>query len=137
LGCIHRTSEWEFIVFNAAFNYMSVTSWRSAILLEEIGENHRPVTSHVAAEFVINVIHTCIWRNTRPSPKHCIVGVQLIRNTYLYLKEYQTFPKTLHCGGSVEIISVISWRSVLLVWFGFIVFNTTFSNISVMSWRSD
>jgi hypothetical protein len=35
-----------FMVFNATFNYISVISWRSVLLVELTGENHRPVTSH-------------------------------------------------------------------------------------------
>jgi len=37
------------MVFNATFNNISVISWPSVLLMEEIvepGENHRPVTSH-------------------------------------------------------------------------------------------
>jgi hypothetical protein len=37
------------MVFNAAFNNISVILWRSVLLVEETeepGENHRPVTSH-------------------------------------------------------------------------------------------
>jgi len=33
------------MVFNATFNNISVIWWRS-VLLEETGENHRPVASH-------------------------------------------------------------------------------------------
>jgi hypothetical protein len=33
-------------VFNATFNNISAISWQSVLLLEEIGENHRPVASH-------------------------------------------------------------------------------------------
>jgi len=36
-------------MFNATFNNISDISWRSVLLVEEIGvpgENHRPVTSH-------------------------------------------------------------------------------------------
>jgi hypothetical protein len=39
------------IVLNAAFNNISVISWRSVLLLEETGvpgENHRPFASQVA-----------------------------------------------------------------------------------------
>jgi hypothetical protein len=39
----------RFMVFNATFNNISVISWRSVLLVEEIGvsaENHRLVTSH-------------------------------------------------------------------------------------------
>jgi hypothetical protein len=38
-----------FIVLNATFNNISVTLWRSVLLVEETGvprENHRPVVSH-------------------------------------------------------------------------------------------
>ena len=34
------------MVFNATFNNISVISWRSVLLEEETGENHRSVTSH-------------------------------------------------------------------------------------------
>jgi len=37
------------MVFNATFNTISVISWLSVLLVEEIGvpgENHRPVASH-------------------------------------------------------------------------------------------
>jgi len=39
----------EFMVFNATFNNISVISWRSVLLVEETGvpgENHRPIVSH-------------------------------------------------------------------------------------------
>jgi hypothetical protein len=32
--------------FNATFNNISVISWRSVLLVEETGDNHRPVASH-------------------------------------------------------------------------------------------
>jgi hypothetical protein len=38
-----------FMVFNAAFNNISVISWRSVLLVEQTGvsgENHRPDASH-------------------------------------------------------------------------------------------
>jgi hypothetical protein len=34
------------MVLNVTFNNISVISWRSVLLMEETGENHRPVTSH-------------------------------------------------------------------------------------------
>ena len=34
------------MMFNATFNNISVISWRSVLLMEETGENHRPVASH-------------------------------------------------------------------------------------------
>ena len=35
-----------FMVFNATFKNISAISWRSALLVEETGENNRPVASH-------------------------------------------------------------------------------------------
>ena len=35
------------MVFNATFNNISVISWRSVLLVEETGKNHRPVASHL------------------------------------------------------------------------------------------
>jgi hypothetical protein len=34
------------MVINATFNNISVISWRSVLLVEETGENHRPAASH-------------------------------------------------------------------------------------------
>ena len=34
------------MVFNATFNNISVISWWSVLLMEETGENHRPVASN-------------------------------------------------------------------------------------------
>jgi hypothetical protein len=34
------------MVFNATFNNISVISWWSVLLVEETGDNHRPVASH-------------------------------------------------------------------------------------------
>ena len=44
-----KLQNYRFIVLNATFNNISVISWRSVLLVEEIGipgENHRPVASH-------------------------------------------------------------------------------------------
>jgi hypothetical protein len=35
-----------FMVFNDTFNNILVISWRLVLLVEEIGENYRPVASH-------------------------------------------------------------------------------------------
>jgi hypothetical protein len=34
------------MVFNATFNNISAISWQSVLLVEESGENQRPVTGH-------------------------------------------------------------------------------------------
>ena len=47
LGLSTITFKWfGFMVLNATFNNISVRSWRSVLLVEETGENHRPGASH-------------------------------------------------------------------------------------------
>jgi hypothetical protein len=48
-----------FMVFNATFNNISVISWRSILLVEETGENHRAVASHWQT-LSHNVIHLAL-----------------------------------------------------------------------------
>jgi hypothetical protein len=36
----------DFFVFNATFSNISVISWRSVLVVEEAGENHRPWASN-------------------------------------------------------------------------------------------
>ena len=46
ISCKYRV---RVMMFNATFNNISAISWRSILLVEEIGvpgENHRPATSH-------------------------------------------------------------------------------------------
>ena len=47
-GKVHSIHLWWWwcMVINTNFNNISVISRRSVLLLEETGENHRPVTSH-------------------------------------------------------------------------------------------
>jgi hypothetical protein len=42
---LERLIGW-FVVLNATFNNISVISLRLVLLVEETGENHRPVASH-------------------------------------------------------------------------------------------
>jgi hypothetical protein len=46
----------EVMVFNVTFNNISVISWRSVLLVEETGENHRPaeVTEKLLSHNVIS-----------------------------------------------------------------------------------
>ena len=46
ISCKYRV---RVMMFNATFNNISAISWRSILLVDEIGvpgENHRPATSH-------------------------------------------------------------------------------------------
>jgi hypothetical protein len=47
------------MVFNASFNNISVISWWSVLLMEETGENHRPVASHWQT-LSHNVVHLAL-----------------------------------------------------------------------------
>ena len=42
----HYTRLWYDMVLNATFNNISAIIWLSLLLVEETGENHKPVTSH-------------------------------------------------------------------------------------------
>jgi hypothetical protein len=160
-----------FMVFNATFNNISVISWRSVLLVEEIGENHWPVVSHwqtlshnVVPDFLqsillLIVVFLKISRNT--SNRLLIISNDLggVR-TYL-LSCIWTAASLSRCEASLPW-SYGSWiynhlcnqcLSPVMVWVrgcrphtrlittvqGFIcfmVFNATFNNISVISWRS-
>jgi hypothetical protein len=54
-----------FMVFNATFNYNSVISWRSILLVEESGENHWPVANQwlsTRRSFPILIFsHNIVW----------------------------------------------------------------------------
>jgi len=47
------------MVFNTTFNNISVTSWWSVLLVEETGENHRPVASHCQTS-LHDVVHLAL-----------------------------------------------------------------------------
>jgi len=49
------------MVFNATFNNISVISWRSVLLVQETGENYRPVPSHW---------HTLSHNGVSRTPRH-------------------------------------------------------------------
>jgi hypothetical protein len=43
------------MMFSATFNNISAISWRSVLLVEEAGENHRPAVSHRQTLFEMSV----------------------------------------------------------------------------------
>ena len=67
------------MVFNVTFNNISVISWRTVLLVEEAGENHRPAASHwqnvshnvVSSTFRLGEIRT----HNVSGDKHLIVFV--------------------------------------------------------------
>ena len=46
------------LVFNATFNNISVISWRSVLLVEETGKNHRPVAGQTLSHNVVSITTT-------------------------------------------------------------------------------
>ena len=44
-GYLNILIDW-FIVFNATFSNISAISWRPVLVVEEAGENHRPLASN-------------------------------------------------------------------------------------------
>ena len=51
-----------FILFNATFNNISVILWVSVLLLEESGENDRPVAIHITYHIMLHGVHRAIRR---------------------------------------------------------------------------
>ena len=70
------------MVFNATFNNISVISWRSVLLVEETGENHRPAASR--------------WQ-TLSHNIHCITTQCVFHWSLVFSKEDN------HTGGGVKI----------------------------------
>ena len=46
------------LVFNATFNNISVISWRSVLLVEETGKNHRPVAGQTLSHNNVSITTT-------------------------------------------------------------------------------
>jgi hypothetical protein len=64
--CVNKKDRW-FMDFNATFNKISFISWRSVLLVEETGENHRSSASHWQT----------LWHNVKSSTsRHELSGIQ-------------------------------------------------------------
>jgi hypothetical protein len=55
-------------LFNATVSYISVVSWQSVLLVEEIGENHRPPVDFIQVKVMVcnatfNLISVISWRS--------------------------------------------------------------------------
>ena len=67
--CLHTFSvKVRIIMFNATFSYISVVSWQSVLLVEGIGENHRPPVDFIQVKVMvsnvtINLISVISWRS--------------------------------------------------------------------------
>ena len=53
------------MVFNATFNNISAISWRSVLLVDETGENHRPAISYFITQ--------CCIEYTSPWPEYIAI----------------------------------------------------------------
>jgi hypothetical protein len=108
------------IVLNATFNNISVISWQSVLLVEETGENHRPVAYH------------CHWQTLSPGGNHRPVACHCHWQTLSPGGNHR--PVACHCHWQTLSHSVVSstrHERVMIM-----MFNATFNNISVISWRS-
>jgi hypothetical protein len=141
------------MVFIPYFNNISVISWRSVLLVEETGgprENHRPAASHWQT-----LSYNVVWRlhlAMKITIQYCaslhqeerfgpLIEVPVPRqdmNTYICqgcwfsLCFYDFLIGFWNCSDSVVIFG---FHFRMMIWFRFLVFNATFSNISAISWR--
>jgi hypothetical protein len=60
------------MMFNATFNNISVISWRSVLLVEETGENHQPVASHLQtlSHYVVHLAMIVIQTRNISGDRH-------------------------------------------------------------------
>jgi len=92
------------MVFNATFNNISVISWRSVLLVEEIGgpgENHRPVASHWQT-LSHNVVHLALIEIRTHNISDCIGSCNCnlslpFRSSLLILKTVMLFNTYIFC----------------------------------------
>ena len=93
-------------MFNATFNNISVISWQSVLLVEETGENHRPVACH------------CHWQTLSPGENHrpvaCHCHWQPLSHSVVSNTRHQRV-MIMMFNATFNNVSVILWRSVLLV----------------------
>ena len=87
-----------FMVFNAAFNNISIISWRSVLLVEEtgvLGENHQPVVSHwqTLSHVVSSTFFNCksvqfLGENSFQDVSKQYILKKSLKNKYCYYNYY-------------------------------------------------
>jgi hypothetical protein len=82
-GVQHYVIKFGFMVFNATFNNISVSSWRSVLLVKEPGvpgENQRPAASHWQTFFNCNFVFAPLWRM---GPRCSSAETQVCHRSYI------------------------------------------------------
>ena len=79
------------MTFNATFNNISVISWRSVLLVEETGENHRPAACHWQNCPNFKLSSTAAqykWQSTKETIYRCKYNISInLHNYFEYLKK--------------------------------------------------
>ena len=77
----YRLAWFSLMVFDATFNNISVLSWRSVVLVEKTGENHRLVESHWQIYHIM--LHTSPWSKFELTTS-VVIGTDCIGNKSNY-----------------------------------------------------
>jgi len=88
------------MVFNATFNNISAISWRSVLLVEETGENHRPAASH-RQTLSHNVVHLALG-GSRTHTRGETTMQSRTRRPLICLREIDLSFDKLHYLGTVN-----------------------------------
>jgi len=97
------------MVVNATFNNISVISWRSVLLVEVPGENHRPATSHWQNITLCCIEYTLLWAGFE------LVALVVIGTDWI---------------GSKSNYHTITTTTAPMIWIGIVFVFPVFSNTS-------
>ena len=114
--------------------------------MEQTGENHWPVASHW--QTLSHIVASCtlhqnccwnMWGRDMLLSRHCLVFVFFFYLEYIvhlfFLISFNKLLKSLQYRSTLSLsCGAIYNKSTWMVWF--VVFNTTFKNISVILWQS-
>ena len=68
----------RFMMFNSTFNNISAISWRSVLLVEETGDNQRPVARH--RQTLFHTVVSSTPRHERNSTTLVVIGTDCINS---------------------------------------------------------
>jgi hypothetical protein len=89
------------MVLNAASSNIWVISWRLVLLMEETGENHRPVAGHW--QTLSHIEYT--------SPHHTLIVVPSYRRSFHFVRNNR--PQTTKLSQIHSVCRVLSWISLV------------------------